>query len=86
MEFKEYDNSLQDVTNTKYKVDAQGEIIKQTRPYDEELLDLLGIIIDENQLLPFGINMSEYNNPTAEVVAKVKAKIKEKNEGNTFKV
>ena len=62
------------------------QTIPSRQPYDEQLLELIGYINHPDQLVPYGITMNEYNNPNAETISKVQAKIDEMNKGHTLGV
>lgn len=80
MEFKEYSNpeGMDYDINSSLRNSAPNFNATQYNKYDEQLLDLIGILgdITEEELLEnYGISMQEYLNPTAETLKKVSEKL-----------
>ena len=75
MEFKEFSNPEAkdyDIHNSFEEVQTNSAT---ENPYIEQLTDLIGILEDVNEeelQQNYGISMTEYFNPTAETISKVK--------------
>ena len=73
MEFKEFSNPLEkdyDITSSCDK-EEQNSYVKN--PYDEELMNLIGILEDYEDLTAYGITYEEYLHPNAETISRVKS-------------
>ena len=71
MEFNEFSNPLEkdyDITSNYDKEDTNYV----ENPYDEELMDLIGILEDDEDAATYGITYEEYLHPNAETISKVK--------------
>ena len=77
MEYKEFSNPLEQ----DYDLKASQELDDPngSNPYAEELVNLVGFLEDE-EWLAYGLSLTEYMNPTATTVAKVKKYLEEHNQ------
>ncbi len=72
MEFKEFSNPLEkdyDITSSYDKEETNNYV---ENPYDEELINLTGVLEDYEDLTTYGITYEEYIHPNAETISKVK--------------
>ena len=72
MEFKEFSNPLEKDYDITSSYDNAEENTYAENPYAEELVDLIGILEDDEDPRTYGITYKEYLHPNALTIAKVK--------------
>ena len=83
MEYKEFDNPLENDYDLKKSLDGFSEENKKDvieEYYSKQLFDLVGILEDVSEFelqQNYGISVNEYFHPTLETIQKVKKKLGE---------
>lgn len=78
MEFKEFNDPLKNDYDITSSYDNEINTFTEN-PYEAELIDLIGILEDDEDTRVYGITYEEYLHPTALTIAKVKSALGIKN-------